>query len=226
MKSDADWIPDATDLAWIESIAAAPPAAALAIEAAALPLDVPIVDRHTGRVLAALAAGRRRIVEVGTAFGYSTLWLALGQPSDGTIVTIDPDTSRTTRARGWWREAGIPDERIVQVSAPALDAFAAGEPALAGPFDLAFIDALKPEYDAYLDALIDGGRLAPGALVVADNVLWSGRVSGARPAGPGDAPSAALRAFSERVHADPRFSATILPLGDGLLLASWRGTGT
>lgn len=225
MKNDEAWIPDATDLAWIESIAAPTTAAALAIESAALPLDVPIVDRHTGRVLAALAAGRRRIVEVGTAFGYSTLWLALGQPSDGTIVTIDPDTSRTTRARVWWREAGIPDERIVQVNAPALDAFAAADPALAGPFDLAFIDALKPEYGGYLDALIDGGRLADGALVIADNVLWGGRVSGARPARPGDASSAALRAFSERVHADPRFTATILPLGDGLLLASWRGAG-
>ncbi|MGK2850804.1 MAG: O-methyltransferase [Candidatus Limnocylindrales bacterium] len=225
MKNDDEWIPDATDLAWIESIAAPATAAALAIEAAALPLDVPIVDRHTGRVLAALAAGRRRIVEVGTAFGYSTLWLALGQPADGTIVTIDPDSGRTAQARGWWREAGIPDERIIQVSAPALDAFAAAEPALAGPFDLAFIDALKPEYAAYLDALIDGGRLADGALVVADNVLWGGRVSGARPARPGDVPSAAMRAFSERVHADSRFTATILPLGDGLLLASWRGAG-
>lgn len=224
MKNDEEWIPDATDLAWIESIAPPPPAAALAIEAAARPLDVPIVYRHTGRVLSALAAGRRRIVEVGTAFGYSTLWLSLGQPTDGTIVTIDPDTSRTTQARGWWRAAGIPDGRIVQVSAPALTAFAAGDPALAGPFDLAFIDALKPEYAGYLDALIDGGRLADGALVVADNVLWGGRVSGARPVRPGDGGSAALRAFSERVHGDPRFTATILPLGDGLLVASWRGT--
>lgn len=225
MKNDDEWIPDATDLAWIESVAPPPPAAALAIEAAALPLDVPIVDRHTGRVLSALAAGRRRIVEVGTAFGYSTLWLSLGQPADGTIVTIDPDTSRTARARGWWREAGIGDERIIQVNAPALDAFAASDPALAGPFDLAFIDALKPEYGAYVDALIDGGRLADGALVIADNVLWGGRVSGARPPRTGDGGSAALRAFSERVHADARFAATILPLGDGLLVASWRGTG-
>ena len=67
MKNDRDWIPDATDLAWIESIAAPLPVAALAIERAAEPLGVPIVDRHSGRVLAALAAGRRRIVEVGTA---------------------------------------------------------------------------------------------------------------------------------------------------------------
>jgi predicted O-methyltransferase YrrM len=168
-----------------------------------------------------LAAGRRRIVEVGSAYGYSTLWLALGQPADGTIVTIDPDRSRTDLARGWWREAGIADERITVITAPALDAFAAGEPALAGPFDLAFIDALKPEYGAYLETLV--GRLAPGALVVADNVLWSGRVSGARPVATDDRNTNALRAFDTALLADPRFTATILPLGDGLLVAAWRG---
>jgi len=169
-------------------------------------------------VLAALAAGRRRIVEVGTAFGYSTLWLAMGQPDDGTIVTIDPDRSRTDRARGWWREAGIPDERITVVNAKALEAFAAGEPALAGPFDLAFIDALKPEYEGYLQALVP--RLAPGALVVADNVLWSGRVVDRARTEPD---TSALRAFDTAVLADPRFQATILPVGDGLLLAGFRG---
>src|SRR6185295_14531405 len=163
MKDDRDWVPDATDLDWIESIGAPLPAALAAIEAAAEPLDVPIVDRHSGRVLSALAAGRRRIVEVGTAYGYSTAWLALGQPAGGTIVTIDPDRSRTDLARDWWRAAGIPDEQITVVTAKALEAFAADEPALAGPFDLAFIDALKPEYEGYLDALIP--RLAPGALV-------------------------------------------------------------
>jgi len=226
MKTDKDWLPDATDLDWIESIAASMAPAALAIEVAAEPLGIPIVDRHTGRVLAALAAGRRRIVEVGTAFGYSTLWMALGQPSDGAIVTIDPDRERTDQARIWWHQAGIADERIIQVNAPALEAFAADEAVLAGPFDLAFIDALKPEYGAYLDALIDGGRLADGALVVADNVLWSGRVSGSRPSEPDDASTTALRAFCERVHADERFTATILPLGDGLLVASWRGAGS
>ncbi len=220
-KNDRDWIPDGVDLAWIESLAPPLPAALAAIEAAAEPLGIPIVDRDSGRVLSVLAAGRRRIVEVGTAYGYSTLWLALGQPPDGTIVTIDPDRERTDLARGWWREAGIRDDRITVVNAPALGAFAAAEPALAGPFDLAFIDALKPEYGAYLEAL--AGRLAPGALVVADNVLWSGRVSGARPAAADDGRTAVLRAFDTAVLADPRFVATILPVGDGLLIASWRG---
>ena len=219
MKGDRGWIPGEADLDWIESIAPPLSKAQEAIEAAARDPRVPIVDRDAGRVLSVLAGGRRRIVEVGTAFGYSTLWLALGQPDDGTIVTIDPDRERTDRARGWWREAGIPDERITVVSAKALEAFEARHPALAGPFDLAFIDALKPEYGDYLDRLLDG-RLVAGALVLADNVLWSGRVSGSRP---GDENTAALRTFSERVLADDRFTATILPIGDGLLAATWHG---
>ena len=90
---------------------------------------------------------------------------------------------------------------------------------------MAFLDALKHEYDAYLDALIDGGRLAPDALVIADNVLWSGRVSGSRPAAADDRDTTALRAFCARVLADPRFDATILPVGDGLLVAAWHGAG-
>ena len=222
MKNDRDWVPDATDLDWIESIGAPPHAALVAIEEAAEPLGIPIVDRHSGRVLSVLAGSRRRIVEVGTAYGYSTLWMALSQQADGTIVTIDPDRERTDLARGWWREAAIPDARITLVTAKALEVFARHEPALAGPFDMAFIDALKPEYDAYLDALVDG-RLAPGALVVADNVLWSGRVSGSRPADPGDANTNALRRFCERVLRDDRFTSTILPVGDGLLIATWHG---
>lgn len=220
-KTDQSWIPTAVDLDWIESIATPLSPALAAIERAAEPEGIPIVNRDSGRVLQVLAAGRRRIVEVGTAYGYSTLWLALGQPAGGTIVTIDPDRSRTDLARGWWRQAGIPDEQIVVVNAPALDAFAAGEPALAGPFDLAFIDALKPEYGGYLEALV--GRLAPGALVVADNVLWSGRVSGERPATADDPNTTALREFDKALLADPRFTATILPVGDGLLIAARRG---
>ena len=222
-KNDRGWIPDDVDRDWIESLAHPLAPALGSIEAAAEPLGIPIVDRDAGRVLSVLAAGRRRIVEVGTAYGYSTLWLALGQPDDGTIVTIDPDRERTDLARGWWREAGIPDERITVVNAPALEAFAApaDHPELDGPFDFAFIDALKPEYEAYLEALV--GRLSPGALIAADNVLWSGRVSGSRPVEAGDANTAALRAFDAAVLADERYTATILPLGDGLLIASWRG---
>jgi predicted O-methyltransferase YrrM len=219
MRSDGSWLPTPVDLDWIESLARPVHPVLAALEVAAGPGRVPILDREAGRVLAALAADRRRICEVGTAIGYSTLWMALGQPADGRIVTIDPDASRTSVARTHWRSAGIDDERIDVVNAPALDAFVAGDPLLAGPFDLVFIDALKDEYGAYLDALIP--RLAPGAIVAADNVLWSGRTSGARPSRPGDGTDE-LRAFCARVLGDERFSGTILPVGDGLLVASFR----
>jgi predicted O-methyltransferase YrrM len=219
MRTDGSWMPTLRDFEWIESLARPLHPALAALETAAEPGRIPILDRDAGRVLATLASDRRRICEVGTAIGYSTLWLALGQPAGGHIVTIDPDASRTAVAREHWRSAGIADERITIVNAPALEALADGDPALAGPFDLVFIDALKDEYSAYLDALLP--RLAPGALVTADNVLWSGRTSGARPANPGDG-TEALRAFCARVLADERFTGTILPVGDGLLVASWR----
>ncbi len=221
MKSQRDWIPTTTDLDWIDEAAGVLPPALAAIEAHGIEDRIPIVDRDSGRVLSVLAASRRRIIEVGTAYGFSTLWMALGQPAGGTIVTIDPDAARTDRARRWWREAGIADERITVVNRPALEALAADDPALRGPFDMAFIDALKPEYADYLERIVP--RLAPGALVVADNVLWSGRVAGARPADPGDESVVALRAFDRAVLTDPRFTATILPVGDGLLIAALRG---
>ena len=218
MKNDRGWWPGERESDWINELATPLVPALAAIEVAADPADIPIVDRASGRVLSALAAGRRRIVEVGTAYGYSTQWLARGQPAGGTIVTIDPDRGRTDLARGWWRQAGIADERITQVSAKALDAFAANDPALAGPFDLAFIDALKPEYAGYLDALAP--RLAPGALVIADNVLWGGKVVDAAQVDP---QTSALRGFDAAVLRDPRFISTILPVGDGLLVAGYRG---
>ena len=223
MSTSGGYIPSATDRAWIEATAAPVDPALAAIEAAAEPQDIPILDRESGRILTVLAAGRHRIVEVGTAYGFSTLCLALGAAPDSTIVTLDPDRGRTDLARGWWRQAGIDDERIVVVNRPALEAFADGadEPDLVGPFDFAFIDAMKAEYPAYLEAIVP--RLLPGALVVADNVLWSGAVSGDKPSSRGGGTTAAIRAFDTAVLRDRRFRATILPVGDGLLIASYRG---
>ena len=218
-KSDRTWSPTPTDLDWIEATGRPPHSVLVEMEEAAGPERIPILSRDSGRMLGVLAANRRRVLEIGTAIGYSTLWMALGMPNDGTVVTIDPDRERTGRARGFWRRAGLPDSRIAVVNAPALEAFAGPSKELAGPFDLLFIDAIKDEYLAYLAAVTD--RLAPGALVVADNVLWSGRTSGARPSTPGDG-SDALREFCARVSADPAFETTILPIGDGLLVATLR----
>lgn len=219
MKHEKSWYPGPADHDYIASIAAPVHPILAAIEVAAEPERIPILDRDAGRILAVLASDRKRIVEVGTAYGYSTLWMALSQPAGGHLVTVDPDMGRTTIARRFWREAGIIDERITVVSRPALEAFADGDPSLAGPFDLAFIDALKPEYSAYVESLVP--RLAPGAMLLADNVLWSGRVA----AGDGDAHTTVLRVFDETTLGDPRFRSTILPVGDGLLVASFLGGG-
>ena len=221
MKPNRGWFPTERDHDWIEAAAEEPDSVVVEMERAGVGEGVPIVDRATGRVLAALAAGRSRIVEVGTAIGYSTLWLSRGQPADGTIVTIDPDGERQARAREYWRTAGIAEERITTVNEKALEAFERGHEALSGPFDFAFVDALKEEYGAYIEALVP--RLEPGALVVVDNVLWSGRVSGSQPGGDDDPRTAGIRAFDEAMLRDARFRATILPLGDGLLLAGFRG---
>jgi predicted O-methyltransferase YrrM len=147
--------------------------------------------------------------------------MALAQGHGGSIVTIDPDRERTDIARGFWRQAGIAVGRIAVVNEKALEAFGHRDPALAGPFDLAFIDAVKNEYRAYLEALVP--RLIAGALVVADNVLWSGRVSGASPTQSDDDQTNALREFDAFVLRDSRFQAAILPVGDGLVVAAYRG---
>jgi len=219
------YIPDATEIAFIDSLAPTPHPVLLEMAYEAERDRIPILDPASGRILAALAAGRVRIVEVGTAIGYSTLCMALAQPPAGTIVTLDPDVGRTDRARAFWRHAGIPDDRIAVLNAPALVAFEGADPVLDGPFDLAFLDATKAEYTDYLDALVP--RLLVGALVVADNVLYHGLVAGRRDVdqeGPGAHASAdAMRAFDAAVLTDPRFAAAILPVGDGLLVATYVG---
>jgi caffeoyl-CoA O-methyltransferase len=219
-KDDVGWIAERADHEYVEGLAMPLSDLLVEFERDARSHDIPIIDRDAARVLAVLAADRRRIVEVGAAWGWSALWMALAQPAGGALVTIEPDGRRVAIARDWWRRAGIADGHIEVVQARALEAFERSDPALAGPFDMAFIDALKPEYGAYVEALVP--TLAPGAIVTADNVLWSGRVSGARPDDRA-AETAALRAFDASMLRDPRFSATILPIGDGLLLATYRG---
>ena len=235
MGKPPGYVPSATDLAYIDDLHGPQPASLAELEEHGLRDRIPIVDRATGRALAVLAAGRRRILEIGTAYGYSTLWMALAMAPEGRLTTIDPDRARTDIARGYWRRAGVPDERIAVVNRPALEALAGGEGgdqgsgadgddgALKGPFELVFIDALKEEYIDYLEAVLP--RCEPGSLITADNVLWGGHVAGAPSAAAGSRPAVAteaLRAFNRYVLAHPRLSATILPVGDGLLLASVR----
>ena len=108
VRSDRSWSPTSTDLDWIEATGRPLHPMLTEMEGVAEAENIPILSRDSGRMLAVLAANRRRIVEVGTAIGYSTLWMALALPSDGTVVTIDPDRARTDRALGFWRRASGP----------------------------------------------------------------------------------------------------------------------
>ena len=168
---------------------------------------VPIVSPASGRLLRVLVAATapKRILEIGTAIGFSTLWMASGLPAGGRIDTIDPDRSRTDRARRYWLRAGVTD-RVRVINEPALRVL----PRLAPGIDFAFIDAIKTEYVAYLDALLP--KMAPGGMITVDNVLWSGRIA----AGVHDEETDALRAFNEHFLRHEQLEATIVPIGDGL----------
>jgi predicted O-methyltransferase YrrM len=168
---------------------------------------VPIVNPATGRLLRVLVAAMapKRVVEIGTAIGFSTLWMASALPPGGRIDTIDPDRSRTDRARKYWLRAGVTD-RVRVVNEPALRVL----PLLAAGIEFAFIDAVKTEYSAYLDALLP--KMAPGGMITVDNVLWSGRIA----AGEHDENTDALRAFNEKFLGHEQLQATIVPVGDGV----------
>ena len=171
---------------------------------------VPIVSSASGRLLRVLvtAVAPKRIVEIGTAIGFSTLWMASALPAGGRIDTIDPDRSRTDRARRYWLRAGVTD-RVRVINEPALRVL----PRLAPGIDFAFIDAIKTEYVAYLDALLP--KMAPGGMITVDNVLWSGRIA----AGVHDEDTDALRAFNEHFLRHEQLEAAIVPVGDGLGIA-------
>ncbi|MBA2631387.1 MAG: class I SAM-dependent methyltransferase [Chloroflexi bacterium] len=158
--------------------------------------------------------GARRILEIGTFTGYSSTAMALALPPDGRIVCCDVSREWTDIARRAWADAGVGD-RVELRLAPATETLSA----LADDsFDLAFIDADKPNYDAYYEGSLRVVR--PGGLILIDNVLWSGEVAD---------PSVdsenvrAIRALNEKVAADERVDHVLLPLADGLTMARVRG---
>jgi len=198
------------DLEYLESLHGGLPEVFSALDADGGRDDIPIVGTSVGRLLHVLvrASGARRVVEVGTAIGYSALWIATALPRDGQLITIDPDRERTDRARAFWDRAGVGD-LIRVVNAPALDVL----PTLEGPFDFAFIDALKHEYAGYLGHVV--GLLRGGGTVAVDNLLWSGRTSGSAP-DDGSTDTRALKEFNATFVAHPELDAVILPVGDGV----------
>jgi caffeoyl-CoA O-methyltransferase len=158
--------------------------------------------------------GARRAIEIGTFTGYSALCIARGLGDDGRLVCCDVSEEWTAIGRRAWKAAGVA-QRIDLRIAPALDTLAALPADTV--FDLAFIDADKPNYANYYDALLPKMR-ANGAILV-DNVLWDGRV--VRPDAD-DENTVAIRAFNDKVAHDDRVEAVMLPVADGLTLVRKR----
>jgi caffeoyl-CoA O-methyltransferase len=172
-----------------------------------------MVGRLEGGFLAALVrlTGAKRILELGTFTGYSSIAMASALPDDGRITTCDVDPDATAIARRYMDESGHGNKIEIRLG-PALETIET----LQGPFDLVFIDADKPNYESYYEAVLP--LLADNGLVIADNVLWSGRV--VEPGG--DESTEAIKAFNEHVKNDSRVVSVMLTVRDGMTLVQKR----
>ena len=162
-----------------------------------------------GRVLSMISRMVKpsRILEIGTYTGYSAICLAEGLAPGGQLITIDINDELEKRVRGYFSEAGltnIVDYRIGN----AMEIVSQ----LQVTFDLCFIDADKENYSNYYDLVID--KMTSGGYILADNVLWSGKVLSEKP----DKDTRAIIEFNKKVHDDPRVESVLLPIRDGIMI--------
>jgi predicted O-methyltransferase YrrM len=185
------------------------------MEAVAERDSVPIVPWETGSFLAAICrAMDPRVLEVGTAIGYSTLHMA-EQLERGHVVTLELDPDRARQARSYFERAGVA-ERIELVEGNALETI----PAVDGPFDLLFVDAAKGEYARYIE--LAEPKLSERALLLIDNLLMSGEVAlpdDSETLWNPDSLAAARKLNADLLHGD-RWLACVLPIGDGVGLGA------
>jgi len=160
--------------------------------------------------------GAVRCLEVGTFTGYSALSVALAMPSAGRLVALDVSQEYTDKARDYWREAKV-EEKIDLRLGPALQSLDAMIAANEGPFDFAFIDADKSNYDNYYERALKLVRA--GGLIAFDNMLWSGAVVDPAVTDPN---TSALRALNAKIHDDERVDMALATVGDGVMLARVR----
>ena len=149
------------------------------------------------------------ILEIGTFTGYSAICLAKGLEEGGKLITIEIDDELENIAKRYFEKAGI-QNFIVQKIGPALEII----PTLKETFDLVFIDAHKPEYPAYYEAIFD--KVNKGGIIIADNTLWSGKVL-ELPADD-DIATHGIIQFNEMIKSDNRVEKVILPLRDGMTI--------
>jgi predicted O-methyltransferase YrrM len=170
---------------------------------------IPIVGPAVATLLAQLVriSGARRIFELGSAIGYSTVWLARAAGPDAEVHYSDGSVANAALARGWFARAGVADRIEVHVG-DALEALAS----VSGEFDLIFNDVDKEGYPAVLEAA--PSRLRQGGLFITDNTLWHARVLD-----PADQTSQAVVEFNRRLFASPDFFSSIVPIRDGITIA-------
>jgi len=149
----------------------------------------------------------QNILEVGTYTGYSAICLAEGLNPDGKLVTIDVNEELESRVRDYFQEAGLTEKIDYRIGDAAHII-----PALDQVFDLVFIDADKENYSRYYDLVFD--KVRAGGVILADNVLWSGKVTKPKP----DKDTRALLEFNQKVMNDPRVENLLLPLRDGIMM--------
>lgn len=157
--------------------------------------------------------GARRIVEIGTYTGYSTLAMARGLGADGQIITCDLSSEWTGIARQAWEKEGVADRIEVRLG-QAADTLAAMPET--EHIDLVFIDADKVNYRRYWELLVP--RVRPGGLLLADNTFYYGEAAEERPSGN----ARAIDEFNDHIRADERVEAVMLPIADGLTIARKR----
>lgn len=161
--------------------------------------------------------GTKKALEVGVFTGYSSLSVAMALPPEGTIVACDVSEEWTSIARRYWKEAGVEHKIDLRIGPAVATLDKIIEEGQSGAFDFAFIDADKENYDAYYErALV---LLRTGGLIGLDNMLWHGKVIDPSI---NDEETEAIRNLNLKIHADRRVTMSLLPIGDGLLLARKR----
>jgi predicted O-methyltransferase YrrM len=177
---------------------------------------LPLVDAEVGALLRVLATavGATRILEIGTAVGYSGIWLAGALPPGGMLFTMEINAERAQEARANFARAGLADRVSIIVGDAQLKLAK-----VAGPFDLVFQDGDKQQYSPALDRLVS--LLRPGGLLVTDNVLWDGEVAPGFVEKPvrNAADTRAISEYNERVARHPQLLTSIVPLRDGVSLS-------
>ncbi len=192
---------------------------ALRRETAELPDGQMQISPEQGRLLGFLVEliGAERCLEVGVFTGYSSICVALSLPANGRIVACDRSREWTDIARRYWEKAGVAEKLELRLGS-ALETLAAlAAEGASGSFDFAFVDADKENAERYYEHAL--GLLRKGGLFAFDNALWGGSV--ADPSDQRDS-TRAVRALTARVCTDERVSATLIPIGDGLLIARKR----